>query len=195
MYTAADFKLMRRICPDEMNDLLNNLGIKIPDFNSKDEFEIYSELDEEIDAKISAKLKSNSVLEGYTKLLDAGGIDFKLSETRIELLKKIIANREKILKGASAQEKNSAQTSENTPAVAIVGGIILICAAGYFAMSDEPNTIIAIVGVVLGIAGIIFGMNGNKKNVATQPQGQISRQEFENILPILIKVDRIFDTI
>ena len=193
MYTAADFKLMRRICPDEMAALLKSLGIKNPDFNAKDEFEIYSELDDAIDKKISAMLKSNSVLEGYTRLLDAGKIEFKLSETRIELLKKIIANREKILQGA-AEQKNSAQTS-TLPVRAIVGGIILIGAVIYFAMSDEPNKIIAGAGVVLGIAGIVFGFNGDKKIDATQPQVQLSRQEIENIFPILIKLDKIFDTI
>lgn len=193
MYTAADFKLMRRICPDEMVAMLNSLGIKNPDFNAKDEFEIYSELDDAIDKKISAMLKSNSVLEGYTRLLDAGKIEFKLSETRIELLKKIIANREKILQGA-AEQKNSAQPA-TLPVRAIVGGIILIGAVIYFAMSDEPNKIIAGAGVVLGIAGIVFGMNGDKKIDATQPQVQLSRQEIENIFPILIKLDKIFDTI
>ena len=98
MFTAADFKLIQRICPTDLLQLLNLLGIdrQKMNFTGEDEFEKYADLDEEIDAKISAKLKSNSVLEGYTKLLDAGRIDFKLSETRIELLKKILANREKI---------------------------------------------------------------------------------------------------
>ena len=56
MYTPSDFKLMRRICPDEMNTLLNNLGIKIPDFDAKDEVEIYSELDAAIDKKINTAI-------------------------------------------------------------------------------------------------------------------------------------------
>ena len=193
MYTPSDFKLMRRICPDEMNTLLNNLGIKIPDFDAKDEFEIYSELDAAIDKKICAKLQSNSVLEGYAKLLDAGKIEFSLRETRIELLKKILANREKILQGVG--NNNSAQTSSPPPVPAIVGAIILIGAVIYFAISDEPNKLIAGAGVVIGIVGIFSGINGKNKNAAPQPQGQLSRQEVENIFPILTKIDKIFDTI
>lgn len=103
MFTAADFKLIQRICPTDLLQLLNLLGIdrQKMNFSGDDEFEKYADLDDAIDKKISAMLKSNSVLEGYTKLLDAGRIEFKLSETRIELLKKILANRKKILSPTS----------------------------------------------------------------------------------------------
>ena len=98
MFTPSDFKLIQRICPTDLLQLLNLLGIDSQkmNFEGDDEFEKYSDLDKEIDEKICAKLKSNSVLEGYAKLLDAGKIEFSLRETRIELLKKILANREKI---------------------------------------------------------------------------------------------------
>ena len=191
MYTAADFKLIRRICPDELNRLLKNLGINPPDFNAKDEFEIYTELDAMIEKKFCAKLQSNSVLEGYTKLLDLGGVAFSLSETRIELLKKILANRDKILKGST---ENSAQVSDKPPVAAIVGGIFLLCGVGYFAMSDNPNTIIAILGVVAGIAGI--GLEIFNKNKKPEPQpNKLSRQQIESVLPILTQVNKIFDSI
>ena len=108
MFTAADFKLIQRICLTDLFQLLTLLNIdhQKMSFTSGDEFEKYSDLDKEIDKKICAKLNSTSVLEGYTKLLDRGKIPFNLSETRIELLKKILSNREKI------QSPNSTATKD-----------------------------------------------------------------------------------
>ena len=98
MFTAADFKLIQRMCPMDLMRLLNLLDIESDKMNFKigDEFENYENLDAEIDKKICAKLKSSSLIEGYAKLLDCGMIEFQLNETMNELLKKILDNQEKI---------------------------------------------------------------------------------------------------
>ena len=98
MFTPSDFKLIQRICPTDLLQLLNLLGIDSQKMNfaGNNEFEKYEDLDAAIEEKICAKLQSKSVLEGYAKILSSGGVAYNSSETRIELLKKILANREKI---------------------------------------------------------------------------------------------------
>ena len=108
MFKATDFKLIRRLCPDELEELLRLLEIDAPNFDDGDEFEIYKELDSAIDKKFCDRLNCNSDLDGYAKLLDRGGIEFDSGETRNSMLKKVLANRETILHGQSApmQTKN-----------------------------------------------------------------------------------------
>ena len=115
MFTASAFSLMRQNCPAELNELLRLLKINYkPDWEHGDEFKIAEKLDDEINKKICALLKSDSDLAGYAKLLDMGGIGFSVSETRKERLGKILANRNKILQGAAAQtsDKNSSADSD-----------------------------------------------------------------------------------
>ena len=99
MFKATDFKLIRRLCPDELNKLLRLLEIDAPNFDDGDEFEIYKDLDSAIDRKFCDRLNCKSDLDGYAKLLDRGGIEFDSGETRNSMLKKVLANRETILHG------------------------------------------------------------------------------------------------
>ena len=100
MFTASTFSLIRRNCPEELDKLLRLLDIKI-DWKHGDEFEIAQELDSKIEKEICALLKSDSDLTGYAKLLDIGGVEYSISETRKERLAKIIANRDRILSASS----------------------------------------------------------------------------------------------
>ena len=98
MFTASAFNLIRRNCPEDLDELLRLLDIKDePDWEHGDEFDIAQDLDKKIDEKICALLNSDSDLAGYAKLLDMGGIKFSVSEMRKERIKKILDNRDKIL--------------------------------------------------------------------------------------------------
>ena len=116
MFKAPDFKLIRRDCPEELEKLLQLLKIPMPNFNSGDEFKIYSELDKAIDEKFCERLNCKSDLDGYAKLLDLGGIKFGLSETRNNMLKKVLANRDKILGRTTNRAKNFKLTCNYTEA-------------------------------------------------------------------------------
>lgn len=103
MFTASAFNLIRRNCPEDLDELLRLLDIKDePDWEHGDEFDIAQDLDKKIDEKICALLNSDSDLAGYAKLLDMGGIKFSVSETRKERLAKIIDNRDQILNGKNS---------------------------------------------------------------------------------------------
>ena len=112
MFVAVEFQNMRSRCLPELEKLLENLSIPIPDW-SGDEYRIYQELDEELMKKICALMKSSSVIEGYTKLLKLGGVAYDYSETDNELLNKIVSNGDKILDAVrKANEKYNTWQAE-----------------------------------------------------------------------------------
>ena len=110
MFTAAEFRLIRENCPAQLNALLKNLNIPIPDWQSGDEFALYEKLDDAIVKQICRRLKSESVIEGYTNLMTLGGLHFDYSETDNELLTTILQNQETIQ--ARLQNKISAPPPE-----------------------------------------------------------------------------------
>lgn len=99
MFVAAEFQSIRNSCLAELEMLLKKLSVPTPDW-SGNEYRIYERLDDDITKKICALMKSSSIIEGYTKLLKFGGIPYDYSETDNELLRKIVANKEKIRHGA-----------------------------------------------------------------------------------------------
>ena len=112
MFTADEFQLMKSKCPSELEKFLNKLSIRNPDSNGKDDFSVYGKLDDEITAEMCRLMKSDSVVQGYTKLLDFGKVSYSYRETNHELLDKVIANKDKIIQGIkdnrdSRQSKNA----------------------------------------------------------------------------------------
>lgn len=165
MFKATDFKLIQRNCPEELNKLLQLLKIPPQTFNSGDEFEIYGKLDALIDKKFCELLNCKSDLDGYAKLLDLGGIKFASSETRNNMLKKILANRDKILQGAAAQARNKNSTSDSE--------------LSFWAR----------------IVRFFKRLFGSEESAPSQPSDKLSREEIKNVFPILEQVNKIFNAI
>ncbi len=166
MFTASAFSLMRKNCPAELNELLRLLKINYkPDWEHGDEFKIAEKLDDEINKKICALLKSDSDLAGYAKLLDMGGIKFDSGETRNNMLKKILANRNKILNGAAAQVGNKNSSSD----------------------SD-----LSLWARIVRFFKRLFGLD---EPAPPQPSDKLSREEIKNVFPILEQVNKIFNAI
>ena len=166
MFTASAFSLMQQNCPTELNELLRRLKIDYkPDWKHGDEFKIAEKLDNEINKKICALLKSDSDLAGYAKLLDMGGVGFSVSETRKERLGKILANRDKILQGAAAQARNNNSTSD----------------------SD--------LSLWARIIRFLKKLFGSEESAPSQPSDKLSREEIKNVFPILEQVNKIFNAI
>ena len=95
MFVAAEFQSMRRLCPSELEKLLEELSIPV-DW-SGDEYRTYEKVDAYITKEICDRMKSESIFDGYTNLLKLGNITYDYSETDNELLDKIISNGDKIL--------------------------------------------------------------------------------------------------
>ena len=200
MFKATDFQLMRRNCPEDLNKLLKLLGIPAPNFDSGNEFDIYGKLDGDIDKVFRSKLNCKSDLDGYAKLLDIGGIKFDSGETRNNMLKKILANREKILNAAPAQIKDNNSSSETgLSGYKILGGFLEAVGAGailYSMMaSTEPNYLIVGAGGAAVIAGIFFLNKKPEPQAQQQSSDKLSREQIKAVLPILEQVNKIFNSI
>lgn len=192
MFIAAEFQSMRRICLTELEKLLKILSIQVPDW-SGDEYRIYEKLDTELERKTCALMKSSSIIEGYTNLLKLGGIGYDFSELDSELLRKIVANKEKILRGLenlpkfieveveqspepqpimpSRPSQPKTKTITNEEHVTLKGPIIL----GIFLIVVGLAVtfmlgIFGIILIVLGVASLIAGVRGKtKRETVTVP--------------------------
>lgn len=102
MFVAAEFQSMRRLCPSELEKLLDELSISVD--RSDDEYRTYEKIDALITKKICDLMKSESIFDGYTNLLQLGDIPYDYSELDSELLDKIVSNGDKIL--AAVREAN-----------------------------------------------------------------------------------------
>ena len=116
MFTAAEFRLIQKNCPEKLDALLENLRIKKSDWNSGNEFKIYEKLDDEIVSRVCRLMKSESIIDGYTNLITLGGLQFNYSETDNELLATILQNKEKIQNRLKENESvKTVQPPENVP--------------------------------------------------------------------------------
>ena len=182
MFVAAEFQSMRRLCLPELEKLLRTLSIYVPDWNG-DEYRIYEKIDTELERKICALMKSSSIIEGYTKLLKLGGIGYDFSELDSELLRKIVANGNKILRGlenlpkfVEVEVESSLEPQPITPPrpsqtktktvtheehVTLKGpiflGVLLIVAGLVLTFTLGP---FGIISIVLGAASLIAGIRG-----------------------------------
>ena len=96
MFTAAEFRLIRANCPEKLDALLENLNISAPDWNSSDEFSAYKKLDDKIIRALCEKMKSESIIDGYTKLMNLGELPFDYSETDNALLDTLVKNKARL---------------------------------------------------------------------------------------------------
>lgn len=192
MFVAAEFQSMRRLCLPELEKLLRILSIQVPDWRS-DEYRIYEKLDTELERKICTLMKSSSIIEGYMNLLDLGGIGYDFSEIDSELLRKIIANENKILRGLENYPKFIEEEVPSAPepqplmpppppqpttrteikeehvtlkGPIILGGVLIV--AGLILMF-----VLGIGGIILaflGVASMIAGVRGKtKRETVTVP--------------------------
>ena len=107
MFTAAEFRLIRERCPEKLDELLERLNIEKPDWDHADEFEIYTALDDQIVQALCDKMKSDTIINGYVKLLGLGGIDVDYSETDNQLLNQIVLNMTEISNGLGQRIRSS----------------------------------------------------------------------------------------
>ena len=116
MFAPTEFQSIRNRCLKDFETLLENLNITPPDW-SGNEYRIYERLDDDITEEICALTKSPSIIEGYTTLLNLGGVPYNFSEIDNELLAKIVAHRKEII--AAVRRESEDYNSPPPPAVSI----------------------------------------------------------------------------
>jgi|GEM_PF-4259330 len=67
MFSVSAFKLICRNYPEDLDKLLKLLAVEKPNWDRDDEFKISKDLDNKIDKKLCALLKSESDIDGYNK--------------------------------------------------------------------------------------------------------------------------------
>ena len=184
MFTAAEYRLIRENCLADLKKLLAMLHISEPNWNDGDEFRIYEKVDDEIVNRVCRLMKSESVIDGYTKLMKLGNLHFDYSETDNELLAAIVKNRTSVISGATqAVQSTQEKTVETKPQKItktvekkillpgfIVVGAVLILAAVILMIQDL--TIGAIVAGILGFIGLISGFNGKVVKETVETEGK-----------------------
>ena len=169
MFTAAEYRLIREKCPGDFQKLLAKLGIAEPNWNSGDEFRIYEKVDDEIIFRLCQLMKSESIIDGYTKLLKFGGVHFDYSETDNEMLERIVQNKDAVIRGATQVQEISAQTAAPPPPnktkkvvrkrvmipVLIILGALLVVLGIVNVFHTLPE-----IFILLGIISALFGLRG-----------------------------------
>lgn len=108
MFTSSEIKnIMDKSC-DDMINLLKALNFRA---ESQD---WYSEIDPFITREVCSLMKSQSIPEGYSFLLSAGGIPLDFSETPNERLAKVVKNRQIIEPAIIKQEDISTSPQYET---------------------------------------------------------------------------------
>ena len=189
MFTADEFQLIRSHCLPDLEKFLKQISVPIPNWNSGDEFRIYDKVGDEITNKMCRLLKSNSVVEGYTKLLKLGNISYDFSEIDSELLNKVVTNKNKILQSLenfsvpepierpAPPPPNSVQKTISQPATKtvtktehailippIILGAVLILVA-FFCLIVFDNGIVCGILALLGIISAGLGLRGEDKKI------------------------------
>lgn len=101
MFTSSEIKNIMDKSRDDMINLLKALNFRA---ESQD---WYSEIDPFITREVCSLMKSQSIPEGYSFLLSAGGIPLDFSETPNERLAKVVKNRQ-IIEPAIIKRENIA---------------------------------------------------------------------------------------
>ena len=180
MFTDAEYRRIRERSLADLKKLLSTLELAEPNWDAGDEFRTYEALDDQIVARLCRLMKSDTIINGYVKLLGLGGINVDYSETDNELLDKIIRNRNAIERGATqsagvqsakveSQPIRHVRKIERTETIAglvIVGAVLIIGAIALMVLSEPGDS--PIVSAILGIAGIVAAGLGFKGRTITE---------------------------
>ena len=221
MFTAAEYRLIREDCLPEMKKLLAMLNISEPNWNGDDEFRIYEKVDDEIINRVCRLMKSESIIDGYTKFMKFGNLHFDYSETDNELLATILKNKNAVMHGAtqavqSTQEKvvgtkpqKITKTVEKKiflPGFIVVGVVFIITAV---VLMIQDLTIGAVIAGILGVISLAVGINGKtekenveedgvpvqKQTTSVTKKAEFTNAEIQKIFEVLSQIHKIICSI
>ena len=218
MFTAAEYRLIRKHCFPEFQKLISKLNIPEPNWEAGNEFRIYEKLDEEIVQKICQLMKSDSIISGYTKFMTFGNLPFDYSETDNKLLDTILNNKSAVMNGAtkpqvitSSAQKNISSTQKVTKHKTLTGALVLgliLIIAGLALIFAESSTVGGAAAVILGIVAVILGAKGKtvteeiqvnspqNSTVTTQTiNPQFTNAEMQQIFDVLEQTNKVIKSI
>ena len=107
MFSKAEMQLIiaNKNCLLKFEELLANLSISVPDWSGDEYRRDYEKLDNDITKEICKLMNSETIIDGYTKLLKTGSIPYDYSESYNLLLDMVVMNKDKILSAIRNQEE------------------------------------------------------------------------------------------
>ena len=97
MFTHAEYELLRKRCPAELEAFLSSLALTAPSL--WDDATRVKQLDTDATRCIAQKLHSTSLLDGCYTLLEDAGLPFDFSETTQTILERIAEHRAEVRAG------------------------------------------------------------------------------------------------
>ena len=170
MFTAPEFKMIRKDCPEYLQALLDNLSIPMPDF-SVDEMKVYDQLNSAITKSICFEMKSLTLITGYLKLLKMVGLNGDDADIDDILVARIVDNEEKLIAAADKNvpklppdlEKSLIVEETEVMIVPIVFGTIFSVMTFFYTMlADIYFPAVTVIGTLAGVGGILLGLRGEK---------------------------------
>ncbi len=178
MFTAPEFSMIRNHCPKDLNLLLENLSIPIPNFDSEPEFKIYEHLDKAIKRGVCKEMKSITPVTGYIKMLKMAGVAGDENADDEALITAILENEAKILKTAeknvpkippSLEKSLITYQTEIILAPIVFGAIFSIMTFFYTMLADMYFPAVTVIGTIAGLGCIIFGLRGEQRMKLVKP--------------------------
>lgn len=209
MFTVPEFRMIRNHCLKDLNVLLENFSIPIPNFESDSEFKIYEKIDKALKRAICREMKSITPVTGYTKLLKMAGVTPEESLDEPEMINLILENEAKILKVAEKNvpkippslEKSLITYQTEVMIVPIVFGSIFSVMTFFYTMLAEIYfPAVTVIGTIAGIGCLVFGFRGEKRMKLVKPpevfvkpmRDRLTKLEATKVLESLKLVQKVY---
>ena len=178
MFTHAEYELLRKRCPAELEAFLSSLALTAPSL--WDDATRVKQLDTDATRCIAQKLHSTSLLDGCYTLLEDAGLPFDFSETTQTILERIAEHRAEVRAGMTkARPTPTAGEGRTAPepratlprkgggdvSVRYLGTGLIVADLVYLLVTAKASPVIV---ALLAVAGVFMVAKGGRSAGASQ---------------------------
>lgn len=178
MFTQAEYELLRKRCPAELEAFLSSLALTAPSL--WDDAARVKQLDTDATRCIAQKLHSTSLLDGCYTLLEDAGLPFDFSETTQTILERIAEHRAEVRAGmtkarpapTAGEGRTGAEPRATLPrkgggdvSVRYLGTGLIVADLVYLLVTAKASPVIV---ALLAVAGVFMVAKGGRSTDASQ---------------------------
>ena len=178
MFTHAEYELLRKRCPAELEAFLSSLALTAPSL--WDDATRVKQLDTDATRCIAQKLHSTSLLDGCYTLLEDAGLPFDFSETTQTILERIAEHRAEVRAGmtkarptpTAGEGRTGAEPRATLPrkgggdvSVRYLGTGLIVADLVYLFVTAKASPVIV---ALLAVAGVFMVAKGGRSAGASQ---------------------------
>ena len=179
MFTQAEYELLRKRCPAELEAFLSSLALTAPSL--WDDATRVKQLDADAARCIAQKLHGKSLLDGCYTLLEDAGLPFDFSETTQTILERIAEHRAEVRAGMTkARPTPTAGEGRTAPepraalprsegggdvSVRYLGTGLIVADLVYLFVTAKASPVIV---ALLAVAGVFMVAKGGRSTDASQ---------------------------